>query len=131
MFLTPSEERKIMFYTSTIDVTNSLSGEDVVKLAFQSDNFDELKDFTETVTGSRLDGVDISEPVRNYIPGNDNLKAAVSLGITDTLPINGHTVRKFPFGSNGVSEALCDVLEGYTGEDLGTRLSAWRSDVAL
>lgn len=120
-----------MFYTSTVDVTNALSGEDVFKLAFQSDDFDELKDFTETVTGARLDGVAITEPVRNYIPGNDNLSAAVSLGVTDTLSLAGHTVRKFPFGSNGVSEALYDVLEGYTGEDLETRLSAWRADVAF
>ena len=45
-----------MLYTSTIDVKNTLSGEDIVKLAFQSDDFDQLKDFVETTTGARLIG---------------------------------------------------------------------------
>lgn len=120
-----------MLYTSTIDVKNTLSGEDVVKLAFQSDDFDQLKDFMETTTGARLIGATASNPTRDCNPGNDNLSAEIALGVTDTVSTTGYKVRRFPWGTNGVSEALYDVLEGYAGQDLVARLNAWRSDVAF
>ena len=120
-----------MLYTSTIDVKNTLSGEDVVKLAFQSDDFDQLKDFVETTTGARLIGATASNPTRDCNPGNDNLSAEIALGVTDTVSTAGYKVCRFPWGTNGVSEALYDVLEGYAGQDLVARLNAWRSDVAF
>lgn len=121
-----------MLYTSTIDVKNSLSNEDVVKLAFQGDDFDLLKDFMETITGARLIGANILNLTRDCNPGNDNLSAEVVLGATDMLSTAGYTVRRFPcWGTNGVSEALYDVLEGYAGQDLQARLNAWHTNVAF
>ena len=130
VFCNLQKERQVMLYTSTIDVKNALSGEDVLKLAFQSDDFDLLKDFVETTTGARLIGASASTPTRDCNPGNDNLSAEVTLGVTDTVSTAGYTVRRFPWGVNGGSEALYDVLEGYAGQDLVARLNAWRSDVA-
>lgn len=120
-----------MLYTSTIDVKNTLSGEDVLKLAFQGDDFDQLKDFMETITGARLIGANILSLTRDCNPGNDNLSVEIALGVTDTVSTAGYKVCRFPWGTNGVSEALYDVLEGYAGQDLVSRLNAWHTDVAF